>query len=173
MKKVIYACSGSEAVEIAIKLIRKVNRILGYSNKNIILSFRQSYHGTYYGSNSISGLEQGLLSDYKPLLPNVEFITPVCKCNCSEEECFICLSELEKMISKYSEHAAGIFIEPVLASAGILVPCKKYLNYLVKICRQNNILVVFDEVATGFYRTGVCFYYKKIGVEPDILFIAK
>lgn len=176
MKKVIFACSGSETNEIAIKLMRKIGRLKGYKNKNCILSFNHSYHGTYYGSMSISGIESDLVKDYLPTLPRIEFIEPSscdCKINCNNDDFPICLSQFEHMVKKRSDEIAGIIIEPILASKGMFIPCKNYLKNIVRICKENEILVAFDEVATGFYRTASCFYYEKIGVEPDILCLSK
>lgn len=157
--KVIFTNSGSESIEAALKIIHTVG------NKNNIASFSNSYHGTFYGDMSISGLTKPLNTkqnvDYKN---TIMFDFPE---NHSDE------INLFKNIEKYSEKINAFFIEPVIGSGGIYFRDTEFYNKLIKLCRDLDILVVFDEVATGFYKTGSRFFINKLDIAPDIICLSK
>lgn len=175
--KVVYSCSGSESIEIAIKIMRQYWSLQGQEQKKIVLSFSDSYHGTSYGAISISDLEKHEFCNIGPMLDLVTTVRAKykvndCSCNNCQEICKE-LQDFKEIIEKYSDWIAGIVIEPMLSSKGVFTLCKEYLTNLVELCKQNNVLVAFDEVATGFYRCGTRFYYSKLGVIPDIICLSK
>lgn len=177
-KKVFFTCSGSESTELAIKIMRQYWYLNGAANKNIILSLMDSYHGTYYGSMSISGIEQNSLTGFAPLVNNISFFkSGVCsKCEESSEypNCGLsCLAYLEDYIKREHEKIAGIILEPLLASKGVIIFSKKYLDYLQFLCDKYNLLLAVDEVAVGFFRTGTAFYFEKFKLKPDIVCMGK
>ncbi|GBZ04613.1 TPA: aminotransferase class III-fold pyridoxal phosphate-dependent enzyme [Staphylococcus aureus] len=159
LNKVIFTNSGSESIEAALKIMHTIG------NKNYIASFSNSYHGTFYGDMSISGLTKPLNTkknvDYKN---TILFDFPE---NHSDE------IELFKNIEKYSEKINALFIEPVIGSGGIYFRSTEFYNKLIKLCNDLDIFVVFDEVATGFYKTGNRFFINKLDVAPDIICLSK
>ncbi|MGI2244413.1 aminotransferase class III-fold pyridoxal phosphate-dependent enzyme [Staphylococcus cohnii] len=159
-KKVLFTNSGSESVELSLKI---VNLIID-SNKKI-LSFNESYHGTYYGGMSLSGLTKGLANNHK-----VDFKTNLNKPipqNKDQEEAFL------NFVKNNVKEIGAIFVEPVIGSGGIKYASLDFYNNLLMICKRNNIIIVFDEIATGFYRTGNKFFFKKLDYSPDIVCMSK
>lgn len=142
--------SGSEAVEGALKLAKR------YTGKSKIISFKNSYHGSTHGALSIQGSEI-YKNAFRPLLPGTIQIP------------FNDFDALDNI----DNHTACVIIEPVQGEAGIIYPANGYLEELRKRCSENGTLLVFDEVQTGFGRTGHLFAINKFGVVPDILILAK
>lgn len=177
-EKIFFTNSGSESIELSIKVMRQYWSLIGNENKNIIISLENSYHGTFYGSMGVSGIEADHINEYGPLLQNIKFTTPGvchnCSNNLSEKECNIrCIAKLEEFIKKHSDRIAGIIIEPILASNGVDIVSEKYLKEVRKLCDIYDLLFVVDEVAVGFYRTGHAFYSFKYNLQPDIICMAK
>ncbi|RIO34075.1 aminotransferase class III-fold pyridoxal phosphate-dependent enzyme [Staphylococcus saprophyticus] len=159
-KKVLFTNSGSESIELALKIVK----LLTEENKKI-LSFSESYHGTYYGGMSISGLNRKLNKSHKV---NSEFnINKPIPQNKEEEKEFL------EFIKLNSNEINSVFVEPVIGSGGIKYGSLNFYNELLKNCQSNNIIVIFDEVATGFYRTGDKFFFKKLDYSPDIICMSK
>jgi adenosylmethionine-8-amino-7-oxononanoate aminotransferase len=121
-------------------------------------------------------MERDLITGFNPMLPQVEFLDAVkqprnhqsCTTSCEE-----CIGKIKTYIDQNREMIAGFMIEPIFASKGIVLPCKEFLKKLVQLCRSHEILIAFDEVVTGFYRTGASFYYKKLDIVPDLLCLSK
>lgn len=178
MKKVFFTCTGSESIEFAIKVMNKYWDIKGKNEKKLVLSLEDSYHGTYYGSLAVSGIEQKFIKGYGVFLNNVKMI-PVCeKCDSETEKgCIGCKKEIIKNLNKFiyenKNTIAGIMVEPILASKGVEIIPENYLKYLYNICLENEILFAVDEVAVGFFRTGYPFYINKLGIKPDLVCMAK
>ncbi|CAG0990890.1 MAG: aspartate aminotransferase family protein [Bacteroidetes bacterium] len=142
--------SGSEAIEGALKLAKR------YTGRNKIISFTNAYHGSSHGALSICGNEDFKRAFY-PLLPNV-FHLP-----------YNSFSELKEI----DYNTACVVIEPIQAEAGIILPEEDFLMEIRKKCTENNVLLIFDEIQTGFGRTGSLFGFEKHKVIPDILVLAK
>jgi acetylornithine/N-succinyldiaminopimelate aminotransferase len=142
--------SGAEAVEGALKLAKR------YTGRQEIIACHKSYHGSTHGALSVSGnpVKQ---SAFKPLLPNVNFIT------------FNELADLDKITNK----TACVIIETVQGDAGVRIPELCYLQRLRKKCAETGALLILDEIQTGFGRTGTLFAFEQYGITPDILVIAK
>ncbi|MFC1559929.1 aspartate aminotransferase family protein [Candidatus Margulisiibacteriota bacterium] len=163
--------SGSEAVEAAIKLAKFVTKKQG------ILAFKGSFHGRTLGALSITGSKAKYSDPYKPLLPNVYFATYPYPYRDEEDEkkCNSkCLKEVESQIEKAGkDNMAAVIIEPVLGEGGYVVPPKDFLKGLQDICNKNEILLIFDEIQSGFGRTGKMFALEHFDVTPDIMTMSK
>ncbi|MCE5034946.1 aminotransferase class III-fold pyridoxal phosphate-dependent enzyme [Staphylococcus cohnii] len=159
-KKVLFTNSGSESIELALKIIR----VLSEKNEKV-LSFLESYHGTYYGGMSISGLSRNLNTEHK-VNSDFNLNKPIPQ-NKEEEDEFL------EFIKINSNEIGAIFVEPIIGSGGIKYASLDFYNKLLKICHNNDIIAVFDEVATGFYRTGDKFFFKKLDASPDIICMSK
>lgn len=164
-EKLVYTCSGSESTELAIKFCRKYQKLIG-TDRTVIGSFNYSYHGTTFGAMSISGVDKELVGDYKPLIGGVDWI------HIEDIK-----EDWEKVIIHFIESnhdvLAGIIVEPIMGSGGVIEIEDKALQVLRKYCDKYNILLVFDEVATGFGRTGKMFAYQHSKVKPDLMCLSK
>lgn len=147
---VYFVNSGAEAVEGAMKLAKR------HTNRYEIVSCNNAYHGSTQGALSLMGSEI-YKKGYHPLIPEVKNIR------------FNSFDDLEFI----TEKTAAFFIEPVQGEAGVLSPSSGYLEAVRKRCDKTKTLLVFDEIQTGFGRTGSLFAFQKFGVTPDILLIAK
>ncbi|MDG2370348.1 MAG: aspartate aminotransferase family protein [Flavobacteriales bacterium] len=142
--------SGTEANEAALKLVKRV------TGRKEIISFNGAYHGSTHGSLSVTGNEQKKSAFY-PLLPEVRFID------------FNNLSQLNTISTK----TAGVIIEPIQGDAGVRIPSQEFLNALRARCSEVGAMLIFDEIQTGFGRTGKLFAFEHYNVIPDILTIGK
>ena len=142
--------SGSEAIEGALKLVKR------YTGKTEIITFNNAYHGSSHGSLSIMGNET-FKNSFRPLLPDIR----ICKFN------------QEKELDYITTKTACVVIEPIQGEAGVRVPDYGFLMKLRRKCHQTNTLLIFDEIQTGFGRTGTLFAFEQFGVIPDILVLAK
>ena len=168
--KLIYSCSGSEALEVAIKVCRKYQSLIGRRQRRKIGAFDLSYHGTTYGAMSISGIDAPLVEDYKPLIDGVAWIkTPYDRWRSVE----IWLSNIQEFFDANKEELAGVIIEPIIGSGGILEVPREAMELMRKLCTENNVLLVLDEVATGFGRTGKMFAYEYSNIKGDLLCLSK
>lgn len=169
--------SGSESVELAIKLARLHAAVTGQPDRKQIAYLDESYHGTFFGSMAVTGLYPQKEA-FGPLLPGV---VPVATPSPSRRppgvsyETFAleCATDLERRIEEASGQVAAFILEPVLGSAGVIVPPKEYLMAVQRICRAHGVLLVLDEVATGFGRTGLWFAAEHFGMRPDMMLLAK
>ena len=142
--------SGTEAIEGAMKLAKRA------TGRTELVAFKGAYHGNTQGSLSISSNEYKK-SAFRPLLPDIRFLT------------FNDISELDQI----SEKTAGVIIEPVQGDAGIRIPSKEFMLALRKRCTEVGALLIFDEIQSGFGRTGKLFAFEHYEVVPDVLAIAK
>ncbi len=165
---VLYTCSGSESIEAAIKTCRKYQAIKSSSRKSIS-AFTLSYHGTTYGAMSVSGVDQKAAEDYFPLVDEIMWIDP--PEDLKDENMW--LNVIEEHFKKNAHKMSGIIIEPVFGSGGIVPIPFKVLKRIEKLCLQNDILLVVDEVTTGFGRTGISFAFKTYEIKPDLICLSK
>ncbi|UUZ86894.1 aminotransferase class III-fold pyridoxal phosphate-dependent enzyme [Paenibacillus sp. P26] len=173
-----YTCTGSESAELAIKLARKYQRLRGREEKHRILALDKSYHGTYYGSMSASGIDQEISEGYGPKVPGFRFLpVPYCTCCDPEDAQSPCLQrhleELGRYFAAEGDETAAVILEPVLGSAGVIPPPELYLIRVKELCREYDALLIFDEVATGFGRTGTLFALERTAAAPDIVCLSK
>lgn len=169
MEKIMFSCSGSESIELALKLSRKYWNLQGRDNKRKVISIKDSYHGTYYGSMGVSGSEVRSFSEFGSMTDTLFLDYTTEDENFIESQYF----EIEKFIEKNSESIACIVLECILASEGVKILHPDYINWIYKVCKRNNILIIVDEIALGFYRTGTAFYYHQIGFSPDLICMSK
>ncbi|MDA0987232.1 MAG: aminotransferase class III-fold pyridoxal phosphate-dependent enzyme [Bacteroidetes bacterium] len=156
--KIFYTISGSESVENALKLARQI------SGKKYILARKKSYHGATLGALSATGdwrnEKHFSLSNYTIRIPEPE-----------EDPS---LEKTKKIIKNIgATKLACIILETITALNGVIVPQKKWWNGIQKLAKDNNILLIIDEVTTGFYRTGTNFAFHKYKLKPDIVCMAK
>lgn len=150
LNSVYFTNSGAEATEGAMKLAKRFN------GRTEFISCKNSYHGSTQGALSLLG-DEYFKSNYRPLLPDVRHI----RYNHFEDILLI------------TERTAAVFLEPVQAEAGVLVPDKEYLHAVRKRCDETGTLLVFDEIQTGCGRTGSLFRFQAEAVVPDILLLGK
>ena len=172
--QVSYSTTGSEAIDNAIKVAR------AYTGRSKIISFTESYHGSTYGSISISALSLNMRRKIGPLLPDVFHINypDMLRGKYGKDEDKAIESYLDELRYAFDhylppEEVAAVFIEPIAGDMGLVVPPKKYVQELVKICKEHGILFVVDEIQQGFCRTGKWFSYEYFDVEPDLIVCGK
>ena len=150
LDSVYFVNSGSEAIEGALKLAKRV------TGRSEIITFKNAYHGGTHGALSILGNES-LKYAFRPLLPDIRFL----RFNRKED------------LEQITEKTACIVAESVQAEAGILLPENGFLKKLRKKCDQTGTLLVIDDIQMGFGRTGKLFSFENFGITPDILALAK
>ncbi|MDQ1833619.1 aminotransferase family protein [Massilia scottii] len=169
--------SGSECVELAIKLARLRAVIDGRRERAIIAYLDQSYHGTFFGAMAVSGILEDR-DRYGPGLEGTAALpTPdVRQCPpgmAADDYLRQCARALETLAGASAGRVAAVILEPVLGSAGIIIPGPAYFAELSAICRRHGILMIVDEVATGFGRTGHWFASEQFQLQPDMLLLSK
>ncbi|MRR20510.1 aspartate aminotransferase family protein [bacterium] len=150
LQSVYFVNSGSEAIEGALKLARR------YTGRNEIIYFRNAYHGSTTGALSVQGSEL-YRNAFRPLMP----ATTMAGFNSAEAAGMV------------SHNTAAVIVEPVQAEAGVIQPAGSFLYDLRSACHSHGALLIFDEVQTGFGRTGSLFSLFRYNVIPDILVLAK
>ncbi|CAN2041273.1 Adenosylmethionine-8-amino-7-oxononanoate aminotransferase [Candidatus Magnetomoraceae bacterium gMMP-15] len=178
LTRVFYSDSGSSAVEIALKMAFQYQQQKGNPKKKKFISMKNAYHGDTIGSVSLGGID--LFHEvYGPLLfDSFKAESPYCyRCPFEkfQSSCDLkCLKQMESIMEEHADEVTALIIEPLVqGAAGILVHPDNYLKELRKLCTKYNILMIADEVAVGFGKTGSMFACEKEGVEPDIMALAK
>ncbi len=178
LEKVFYSDSGSTAVEIALKVAFQYFRQTGRPEKTEFISFTNAYHGDTLGAVSVGGHEI-FHSTFKPLLFPTR-LTPAAycyRCPVGQEpnQCDLeCLDNLAALLAERAGQTAAVIFEPkVQGAAGILVQPPGYMRRVAALCREYGVLLIADEVATGFGRTGPLFACELEEIEPDIMTVAK
>ena len=171
--------SGSEANETAIKIARQYGRQKHPGeNRHKVIARYQGYHGFTYGALSATG-QVGRRYKFEPLVPGFLHVDPPycfrCPLKQTYPSCGVgCVEEVEKVIVREApETVAAVIAEPIIGGGGVLVPPDEYLPRLRQICDQYGVLLILDEVITGFGRTGKLFAAEHWGVVPDICTLAK
>jgi acetylornithine/N-succinyldiaminopimelate aminotransferase len=155
--KVFFCNSGTEANEAAIKLARRYFFDQGQPGRTEIITMHNSFHGRTLGSLSATA-QTKLHTGFKPLLPGFKYIP------------FNDLPSARKAITKKT---CAILVEPIQGEGGVNIPDPSYLKGLKKLCQENGILLIFDEVQTGFGRTGRLFAHDLYKTKPDLITLAK
>ncbi len=159
-KKIFLTNSGTEAVEAAIKLARYATR------RTHLVAFLGAFHGRTLGALSLTASRSSHRAHFGPLLPDVHHVAYGMEG----------LGDLEKEVFRHEvspDEVAAIFVEPIQGEGGYVVPPPEFLRGLQEICRRHGILLVADEIQSGFGRTGKMFACEHWNVEPDILCVAK
>ncbi|KKZ97496.1 Adenosylmethionine-8-amino-7-oxononanoate aminotransferase [Bacillus wiedmannii] len=158
--KVFFTNSGSEGTELATKVVRHLN-----TKDKKIITYDKSYHGTFFAGVSASGLDEKITEDYQPKLDG--FLSIKTPQNRDDEDYVL------NFIEENHQNISAFLFEPIIGSGGVYIFNKKFIQKLHNTLKKFNILLIFDEVATGFYRTGNRFFFKELGVTPDILILSK
>lgn len=177
--RVYFTSGGSEAIEIALRMARVYHKLQKEPRKNRFISRRGSYHGATLLTLSMSGNEllsnavgpppPGLIKIAHPYCYRCEFGNSDCS-NCGLE----CAKDLEKVIlSQGAENIAAFIAEPISTASGVAIPPKSYWKEIRRICYKYNVLLILDEVVTGFGRLGAMFGMEGFDVIPDIVVMAK
>nr|BFE91691.1 hypothetical protein GCM10020185_22270 [Pseudomonas brassicacearum subsp. brassicacearum] len=171
--------SGSECADTAVKMVRAYWRLKGQATKTKMIGRARGYHGVNIAGTSLGGVNgnrklfgQAMMDvDH---LPHTLLASNAYSRGMPKEGGIALADELLKLIELHdASNIAAVFVEPMAGSAGVLVPPEGYLKRLREICDQHSILLVFDEVITGFGRTGSMFGADSFGVTPDLMCIAK
>jgi beta-alanine--pyruvate transaminase len=175
---VFFTNSGSESVDTALKIALAFHHARGESGRTRLIGREKGYHGVNFGGPSVGGIPRNR-EQFGPLLPGVDHL-PAAASNQRFVRGFpsadpSSADDLERLVSlRGPETIAAVILEPVAGSAGVYPPPEGYLQRLRDITRAHGILLIFDEVITGFGRTGMgAFAATGFGVEPDILAMAK
>jgi acetylornithine/N-succinyldiaminopimelate aminotransferase len=154
---VFFTNSGAEAVECAIKTARRYHHHQGRPEKNVLITFRNAFHGRTMAT--ISATDQAKLRDgFAPLLPGFTVVD---------------FDDLEAAEAAVDENTAGFLVEPVQGEGGIRPASPEFIRGLRRICDEKDLMLVLDEVQCGVARTGRLYAYEHYGIEPDILASAK
>ena len=182
LNKVLFCNSGSEAADTSLKLALAYHRARGEGHRTVFIGREKGYHGVNFGGMSVGGLPANRKAFGAQLLPRVDHMRfihdPVNHAYIHGEEPVWAedpLLELEQRILPLHDpsNVAAIIVEPIAGSAGWYIPPKGYLQRLRQICDKHGILLIFDEVITGFGRLGTPFAADYYGVVPDLLNFAK
>lgn len=157
---VFFTSGGSESIDTAAKLVRRYWAAVGQPERHILVTREGSYHGVAGYGTSLAGIEANA-SGYGQLLPGVVCIPP------NEAQA------LAALVDRYPGQVAAFFGEPVRGAGGVYPPTPGYWTEIQKICRENGVLLVADEVVTGFGRLGSWFASSRFAIVPDIITGAK
>ncbi len=174
LTRVFYSDSGSTAVEVAVKMAYQYWQLAGRPQKQRFVALAEAYHGDTIGSVSVGGMNL-FHERFRHLLFPVERIpTPHAYRWAGADVLTESLAAAETLLREKHESIAGLVVEPLVqGAAGMLMQPKGYLKGLEALCRKYDVLLICDEVATGFGRTGTMFAVEQEGVRPDFLCLAK
>jgi len=177
LNRVFFTCTGSDAVETSLKIALAYHRARGEGQRIRLVGRERGYHGVNFGGMSVGGIGRNREA-FGPLLPGVLHLRhtwlPENRFTQGQPEHGAELADdLQQMVQTHGNTIAACIVEPVAGSTGALVPPKGYLERLRQICDRHGILLIFDEVITGFGRLGKPFAAQAYGVTPDIIAMAK
>src|SRR3981189_1675831 len=154
---VFFANSGAEAMECAIKVTRKYHAAKGHPERYRIITFDGAFHGRTLATLAATGSAK-YLEGFGPPMDGFDQVT---------------LGDLEAVKKAIGPHTAGILIEPLQGEGGVRAAPRAFFKALRQLCDDHGLLPIFDEVQTGMGRTGDLFAYKRLGVTPDVMSLAK
>lgn len=157
MDRVFFTNSGTEAIEGAVKTVRKYGFNKDCRNDHEIIAMKNSFHGRSMGSLSVTG-NAHYQDPFKPLIGGVKFAE---------------FNNLESVKELITDRTCGIILEPVQGEGGVFPGDEEFIKGIRKLCDENDILLVFDEIQCGMGRTGKMFAHEYYGVKPDVLTLAK
>jgi len=179
LNRIFFSTGGSDAVETAIKISIAYHKANGQGERFRIVGRERAYHGMHIGGTSVGGMINNVKTYASLLMPGVVHMRhthlPDHKFISGQPETGVELAnDLERFAANFgAENIAACIVEPTAGSTGTLVPPKGYLQRLREICDKHGILLIFDEVITGWGRMGSAFASQEFGVTPDILTMAK
>ncbi len=179
LNRVFFVNSGSEAVDTALKIALNYQRARGQGTRTRLIGRERGYHGVGFGGISVGGIVKNRMH-FGTLLTGVDHIRDT---HLPADNAFSrgqpphgadLADDLERLVKLHDASTiAAVIVEPVAGSTGVLVPPQGYLQRLRDICDRHGILLIFDEVITGFGRVGAAFGSQRFGVTPDIITTAK
>jgi putrescine---pyruvate transaminase len=178
MRRVFFSQGGSDAVETAMKLARQYWKIEKQPERSKFIALRMAYHGTHFGSAAVNGFT-AFRRNYEPMLPGVFHVEPPWLyrnpfTEDPDELGKLCATLLEREIVFQGPDTVAAFIaEPIQGAGGVIVPPANYWPLVREVCDRHGVLLIADEVVTGFGRTGALFGSRLWGVKPDIMCFAK
>ena len=156
-ERVFFCNSGAEANEAAIKLARRYARDIKGIDAPEIITMHQSFHGRTMATLSATGQEK-IQTGYQPLLAGFRYVP---------------FGDAGEVARAVNEKTCAVMVEPIQGEGGVNVPGGEYLRELRRICDDHNLLLILDEVQCGMGRTGRLFAYQHVGIEPDVMTLAK
>ena len=178
LNRIFFANSGSEAVDSALKIALAYHRVTGNAARTRLIGRERGYHGVGFGGISVGGIS-GNRKLYGTMLGGVDHLPhthdPARAFSRGQPETGAHLAdELERIVTLHDASTiAAVIVEPLAGSTGVLPPPVGYLQRLREICTKHGILLIFDEVITGFGRLGAAFATERFGVVPDMVTMAK
>lgn len=178
---VFYTNSGSEANETAFKIARQYHQQNGQAGRYKFISRYRAYHGTTFASLAATGMPERKYR-YEPLTPGFLHVAPpdpyrciYCDGNGCTRECGMKYAqEIERVINwEMPETVAAVIMEPIITGGGMILPPEGYVEEVAQICERTGVLLIIDEIISGFGRTGKKFGYQHHGIKPDIVAMAK
>jgi beta-alanine--pyruvate transaminase len=180
MDHVFFVNSGSEAVDTALKIALQFQRLKGEGTRTRLIGRERGYHGVNLGGTSLGGMLPNRKAWSPAMLPGVDHLVHT---HDPSRNTFTrgqplhgaeLANDLERLVALHdASNIAAVIVEPIAGSTGVLVPPKGYLQRLRELCTKHGILLIFDEVITGFGRTGSSFAAVEFDVTPDIITMAK
>jgi beta-alanine--pyruvate transaminase len=178
LDRVFFTNSGSESADTALKIALAYQRARGQAQRVRLVGRERGYHGVGFGGMSVGGIgpnrkQFGAMLPYVDHLPHTHLPRHNAFSRGQPEHGAHLADELERLVALHGDTIAAVMVEPVAGSTGVLVPPKGYLERLRALCDRHGILLIFDEVITGFGRIGSHFGAERLGVVPDIMTMAK
>ncbi|WP_386082189.1 adenosylmethionine--8-amino-7-oxononanoate transaminase [Vreelandella sp. F11] len=175
LNHVFYSDSGSVGMEVAMKMALQYQVLTGHPGKQKMLSLMKAYHGDTTGCMAVCDPEEGMHSLFASLLPQHHFApAPTAPFDATDVQIEHDLSALRSVLERHHHEIAALLMEPLLQAAGGLnMTSPAYVAGARALCDEFNVLLIFDEVATGFGRTGKLFAADHAGVTPDIMVLSK
>ncbi|WP_458093883.1 aminotransferase class III-fold pyridoxal phosphate-dependent enzyme [Roseomonas sp. WA12] len=176
--RVFFTNSGSESADTALKIALAYQKARGQSQRVRLIGRERGYHGVGFGGMSVGGIggnrkQFGAMLPYVDHLPHTHLPAQNAFSKGQPEHGVELANKLEDLVALHGDTIAAVMVEPVAGSTGVLVPPKGYLERLRELCDKHGILLIYDEVITGFGRLGTDFGAERLGVAPDIMTMAK